>query len=107
MGQQVIIEPVVIEYLADLINVLYKEEYFGFFESSVEYADKITNFMLDIPNQKSKLTQNKRYGKYYCKYKHNSKTSWYIVFDIENDVYLISFITNNHSHNYPTYIRGQ
>ncbi len=106
MGQQVIIEQAVLEYLAELINVLYKEEYFGFFESSVEYADKITDFMLDIPNQKRKLTHNKRYGKYYCKYKHNSKTTWYIIFDVEDNIYLISFITNNHSPNYPIYISG-
>lgn len=106
MGQQVIIQPVVIDYLIDLINVLYDKEYFGFFESSVEYADKITDFILDIPNQKSKFTKNKRFGKYYCRYKHNSKTSWFPVFDIEDDVYLIKFITNNHSSSYPLYIYG-
>ncbi len=105
MGQQVVSKPEVSDYITELINVLYDKEYFGFFESSLEYVDKILDFILDIPNQKRKLTHNKRYGKYYCKYKHNSKTSWYIVFDIEDDIYLVSFVTNNHSPNYPKYIR--
>jgi hypothetical protein len=85
---------------------LYDKEYFGFFESSIEYADKILNFILEIPNQKSKLTKNKRYGEYYCRYKHNSKTSWYIFFDIEDDIYLVKFVTNNHTSYYASYIGG-
>jgi hypothetical protein len=32
MAKQVIIKPEVVDYLTDLINVLYKEEYFGFFK---------------------------------------------------------------------------
>ena len=87
MEQKVISKPEVSDYIIDLINVLYEKEYFGFFESSIEYADKILDFIADIPNQKRRLTKNKRFGLYYCKYKHNSKTSWYIIFDIENDVY--------------------
>ncbi len=106
MEQKVILELGVTDYIIELIDKLYDKEYFGFIENSLDYADKILNFILDIPNQKRKLTNNNRYGKYYCKYKHSSKTSWYIIFNVEDDIYLVSFVTNNHSPNYPKYING-
>jgi hypothetical protein len=105
MAQQVIIKPEVVDYLTDLINVLYQEEYFGFFESSLEYVDKIIDFIFEIPKAKSKFTRKNRFGNYYCTYKPNKNTSWYIVFDVEDDVYLVKLITNNHSSNYPIYIK--
>jgi hypothetical protein len=101
--EKIIIETRLHDELDELIQKLYDKEYVGFLPTAEDYINKIYDFINTIPNQKSKLTQNNRYGKYYCKYKHNSKTSWYIVFDIEDDVYLI---TNNHSQNYPIYIRG-
>ncbi len=104
-NEKVIILPVVYDYLFDLINVLYDKEYFGFVESTKNYVHEIIDFMYTLPNQKSKQTKNNRFGKHYCKYKHNSKTSWYIVFDVEDDVYLIKFITNNHTSYYATYIK--
>jgi hypothetical protein len=103
-NEKVKISPVVYDYLFELITVLYEEEYFGFLDSTKNYVDEIINFMYTIPLQKSKLTKNKRFGKYYCKYKHNSKTSWYIVFDVENDYFIVKFITNNHTSFYATYI---
>jgi hypothetical protein len=42
----------------------------------------------------------------YCKYKPNRNTTWYVFFDVENDVYLIKNIVNNHSKDYPLYISG-
>jgi hypothetical protein len=104
--EEIIIETRLHNELDELIQKLYDKEYFGFLLSAEDYINKIYDFINTIPTQKRKLTQNKRYGKYYCKYKHNSKTTWYIVFDLEDDVYLISFITNNHSPNYPIYISG-
>ena len=95
-----------VDYLTDLINVLYKKEYFGFFESSIEYTDKIIDFIFNIPNEKIKKTKANRFGKYYSTYKHSNNTSWYIVFDVEDDVFLVKFITNNHTVDYPKYIRG-
>jgi hypothetical protein len=106
MAQKVIIKPEVVDFLADLMNVLYKEEYFGFFESSLDYVDKIIEFINQIPTLKYKSTIKKDFGKYYCTYKANKKTSWYVLFDIETDIYLVKLITNNHSSKYPIYVNG-
>lgn len=103
---KIIIEPAVEHYITKLIEILYVDEYFSFFESSLDYADEIISFIYTIPKLKSKPTFNNRFGNYYCTYKVSYSTSWYIVFDIEDNVYLVKFITNNHSNDYPTYIRG-
>jgi hypothetical protein len=104
--EQVIIFTYVEETLLLLIEKLYKDEYFGFKESAKDYVDTIVAFMFTIPTLKCKRTFNPKYGTYYCTYKHNSKTSWYISFDIEDNLYNIKNITNNHSADYPRFIRG-
>ncbi len=88
----------------DYITLFFDEEYFSYFESSEEYVNKIYNFIYTIPTLRYKQTKNNRHGLYYCSYKANTNTTWYIVFDKEDDFYLIRFITNNHSQNYPVYI---
>ncbi len=104
--EKIIIETRLYDELDELIQKLYDKEYFGFLPSAEDYIHKIYDFINTIPTIKSKLTKRNKYGKHYCTYKANNKTSWYIVFDVEDDAYLISFITNNHSRNYPIYIRG-
>jgi hypothetical protein len=104
--EKIIVETRLHDELDELIQKLYDKEYFGFLPSAENCIHKIYDFINTIPTQKSKLTKVNRYGKYYCTYKANNKTSWYIIFDVIDDVYLISFITNNHSRNYPTYISG-
>jgi hypothetical protein len=93
-------------HIDDYITLFYDEEYFGFLESSEEYVNKIYDFISTIPKQRSKPTKNNRYGAYYCRYKANSNTTWYVVFDIDDDCYLVRFITNNHSREYAVYISG-
>ncbi len=44
MGK-VIITPFVKQKLVDLIEALYEEEYFGFYEDAIAYADAITDFI--------------------------------------------------------------
>lgn len=83
-----------------------QKEYFGFKQSAKDYVDFIVDFMFTIPTLKYKSTLNPKYGTYYCTYKHNAKTSWYICFDVEGNLYNIKNITNNHSADYPKYIRG-
>jgi hypothetical protein len=104
--EKVIILPVVYDYLFDLIKTLYDKEYFAFEDSTKNYVNGIVDFMYTLPDLKAKVASKDKFGKYYCTFKANNNTSWYIVFDVEDNVYLIKFITNNHSHYYPTYIRG-
>jgi len=86
--------------LNDLIDVLFVAEYFSFKQSAIEYVTDIENFIYAIPSLKHKLCKNKKYGTWYCKYKRNHQTTWYIIFDKEDDLYLIKYITNNHTKGY-------
>lgn len=90
--------------LNKLIQILYKDEYFGFIESAQEYVDSIIDFIYTIPNSRKKKTKNNIYGNFYCTYKYNHKTSWYIFFDNEDNIFLATFITNNHTALYPLLI---
>jgi len=104
--EEVNILPSVRLMLDELVEILYDEEYFGFLDSCYNYLDNIYNFIDTIPTLKKKPTKRNKYGKWYCAYKHNSKTTWYITFDVEDGVYLVTHITNNHTTDYPKYIRG-
>lgn len=98
--EKIRLAPTLAYQLNDLIDVLFLEEYFGFKQSAIEYVNDIENFIYTIPNIKHKICKSKKYGTYYCKYKRNHQTTWYIIFDKENDFYLIKYITNNHTQNY-------
>jgi hypothetical protein len=87
--------------LDELVDTIYEVEYFGFFESSLEYVQNLRVFIFSIDKEKHKETRIKKYGSFYCKYKHNTKATWYILFDKLDDKYIINNITNNHSPDYP------
>ena len=95
-----------IYFLEELVINLYKKEYFSYLLSSEEYVLNIYNFIYSIDTLKKKATKRNKYGNWYCKYKHSNKTSWYITFDVEDGFYFVTHITNNHTADYPKYIRG-
>ena len=74
-------------YLDDLIEVLYKKNYFGYLESSEIYVSKIYEFVEEniesFPNKKTPL-KLQHFGKNYIFYKINPRTTWYIFFEKEN-----------------------
>jgi hypothetical protein len=70
------------------------------------YVLNIIDFIYSIPSLKRKVTNDSRFGKYYCTYKHSSKTSWYISFDVEDNLYNIKKVTNNHTGDYPKFIKN-
>ena len=92
--------------LNELVLILFEKEYFGFVEDAESYVNNTYQFIYTIPSQRHKTTFNSKHGTYYCYYKHNRKTTWYITFDKEDDCYLIKYITNNHSTDYPKIIAG-
>lgn len=104
--EKIIIYPVVKEKLFHLVDVLFENEYFGFVESAIEYKDRIVHFISTIPSLKKKQTKNNKYGAWYCSYKPNRNTTYFITFDYEDDIYLIKNIINNHGRDYPAFIRG-
>lgn len=89
----------VLDYLDDLVFILFKEEYFGFMQSSYDYVDKIIDFLeSDIATFPSKKTPValKNFGSRYVFYKSNQRTTWYIFFENKNNNFLITNIINSH-----------
>jgi len=93
--------PLVVDFLEQLTFELYKKGYFGFYESACEYVDRLVddiNANIHIkPNKKAPPYFNK-YGKKlnYIAYTPNNLTTWYIFFNVDDNRYLIRYITNNH-----------
>jgi hypothetical protein len=102
--EKIILDDLVKIKLRELTSTLFEEEYFGFVFDAENYVNNIVDFIFTIPTLKHKRTSYTKYGSYYCKYKHNHKTTWYITFDVDDDTYLILNITNNHSADYPKFI---
>ncbi len=95
----VVISDEAINYLDDLIEILYKKEYFGFIESAEIYVTDIYDFIFqnikDFPSKKTPVPLN-NLGSNYIFYNSNSRTTWYIFFEQKGSNYLITNILNNH-----------
>jgi hypothetical protein len=102
--EKIVISSNVRKALDELVDILYYKEYFSYKKSAQDYINNLYDFILTIPSLRYKTTLNKKYGAFYCCYKHNAKTSWYFLFDIEDNTYFIKNITNNHSEKYVKFI---
>ena len=90
----------VINYLNQLTFKLFEEEYFSYFENSVNYKNKIIDFIDEniesFPARKTPF--NLHYlGSNYLFYKSNQRTTWYIFFEKKDNDYVITNIVNNNS----------
>jgi len=88
-------------YLKELIKILFEKEYFGFEVDAEEYVNKLIGYINENIFVKSKKVAPKyfnRYGKnlFYIFYKTNKRTTWFVFFQLKDNVYLIKYITNNH-----------
>lgn len=107
MQTQVKALPTVLKYFNDLIDILYKNDYFGFEEDSIKY---VTGLFEDIKKNLPTKTRKPapehfmKFGKdlYYAKFKTNRHTMWYVFFTIHYDnvsdmqTFLIRYVSNNH-----------
>ena len=102
---RVIILPEVLDYLEELVEVLYKKGYFSYENSSLSYVVELYDEI--IADLLSKLHKNApqyfdKYGKgmKYAGFRKNKRTMWYVFFKIYRqngeNVYLIRYISNNH-----------
>jgi hypothetical protein len=87
-------------YLANLARIFVYSGYFYFYENSVKYIQGIINeiiLTIHLKPKKSAPSYFLRYGKgmLYITCKRN-RTTWYVFFTIEEGVYHIRYITNNH-----------
>ena len=94
--------PKVSEYLNNLIDILYKNDYFGYRESAKEYVIDLRNKIeLSLPLSTSRFPKYRRkvYGKYtkYIIIRKNKHTSYYIFFLQKADKYIVTYIGNNHT----------
>ncbi|MGB6082917.1 hypothetical protein [Moheibacter sp.] len=97
--EKVIIEKSVMDYFDGLIFKLFEEEYFGFLDASLNYVDKILDFLLrDLPDTPHKISPSElvSYGSYYTFHKANNTTTWFIFFEIKEDKFVVRKILNNH-----------
>lgn len=96
---EVIFTPTVINFLDDLVRILYKKEYFGYIESAEEYVSKIYEAIPEIiktTHHKQTPSSLKHLGSNYVFYNSNKRTTWYVFFEKKNQKYLITGIINNH-----------
>ncbi len=102
--EKIKIDTLVKHKLIELVDILYYEEYFGFRKDAIEYVKDIYRFIYSIPKQRHKKAKNSEFGYFYCQYKYNRQTTYYIFFDKEADLYFVRHITNNHSADYPNLV---
>ena len=102
---KVLFLPEVENYFFDLIEILYKKEYFGFKEGAVEYVRDLENDIRSNLNTKRKRPAPPffdRYGKrvLYSVFPKHRSTQWYVFFNVYQEngdtIFLVRYISNNH-----------
>jgi len=102
----VIILTEVLDYLDDLVIILYKKDYFGFLETSKNYVKELLeDIKINLPTKPHKPAPEyfNKYGKdmEYASFKKNKRTTWYVFFEIYDNngelIYLVRYIANNHT----------
>ena len=87
-----------------MVDILYYQNYFGFKKDAKLYVQEIVlyinnyDFEINIRNTPKKF---QKFGKKYLRYKANNQTFWYIFFDQKEGKFLINYILNNHSQDFP------
>lgn len=97
--EKIIIDKSVLDYFDNLIYRLFEDEYFSYLEISLEYVQRILDFILDdLPTKPPKKSPYNliQYGTFYTFYKANETTTWYIFFEKKNNIYVIRKLLNNH-----------
>jgi len=87
------------QFLNNLVDILFQEEYFGFKESSILYVQKIVDAAENkIISLRHKPTPEALtgYGEFYVYCKTTKHTVWYIFFSRKGNRILVKHITNNH-----------
>lgn len=92
--------------LDKLVDILHDKNYFSYKLGALKYVSDIYEFINTIPQQKRRPCEDPKYGFYYCKFAPNKNTTWYITFDTDDDIYLVKNIFNNHTKDYPDFIRN-
>ena len=102
---QVVMMPEVVEYLDNLIDVLFEKQYFSYAEDAIEYVDELRDeIKTKLPAKLHKPAPRHfdRYGKgmKYSGFRKNKQNTWYVFFKTYRadgeTVYVVRYIANNH-----------
>jgi len=102
---RIIVLTIVLDYLEDLIIILYEKEYFGFLETSSNYVmDLLDDIEVNFPTYPMRHAPPyfDRYGKdmYYAVFRKSKNTQWYVFFRMYKEngevIYQVRYISNNH-----------
>jgi hypothetical protein len=89
----------VIDFLDELLHVLYEKNYFSFKSSASAYVLKIYDFIeaniSTFPHKKTPKTL-KHLGSQYIFYKPNHYTTWFVFFERQGKTFRITAIINNY-----------
>lgn len=97
--EKIIYDQDVLEYFDSLVYILFKNDYFSYYENAENYLAKVISFVkLNIRTFPHKNTPKNLldFGPYYIFYKANARTTWYIFFEKNDENFLITGILNNH-----------
>ena len=103
---KVTVLPRVLNYLENLVLILYEKEYFGFMETSSNYVQELLdNIETTLPILSSKPAPKyfEKYGKNmeYAVLRKSKHTQWYVFFKVYKkdgeDLYQVHYIANNHT----------
>jgi hypothetical protein len=96
--EKIIFKHTVLDYLDSLVFTLFKEKYFSYSENAQLYVDKIVDFIIleinSFPHKKTPV-KLQYLGSNYIFYKPNARTTWYVFFEKQGSVFLITGILNN------------
>ena len=104
---EIIIQPLVHYKLTKLLKAIHHAKYFGTKAGAKAYVNLLIAFINNIPKERSRKTKFKTHGEWYCVYKPNKKTSYFITFNKKDKRFIIKNIFNNHSPDYPIFISGK
>ena len=106
MKAKVLAIPEVIDYLYELVDILYEKHYFGYKYNSVEYVieqfeDIITNLPKKQHRPAPRYYDKYEKGMFYALFRKNKHTQYYAFFTKYNNngetIYLVRYIGNNHT----------
>ena len=92
----------------DLSALLYEKEYFSYKENAKEYVATLYELIESYIEVKRKRKTPKnliRHGNYYITVNISKRTTWYVFFDVQGELYKVNYLTNNHVSS-AAYLRG-
>lgn len=98
---QIVIEPAVTQKLEQLVITLVDENYFATQEAAIKYVQELYKFIYGLSTRTHRLMKNKGNGAFCAMYKPNQRTTWYVLFDVKGEKYLVRKLLNNHGQDYP------